>query len=130
MGVRFLKLAVLYFVVGVGLGLYMSIAHTYTLTAVHVHVNLLGWVSLALFGCIYSFFPNAANTALAKTHFWLYNIFLPIMMIGLSFVVTGNEALVPAVAAGGVVIVLSVILFAINVLMNVKATDQQASGGN
>ena len=99
----------------------MSMAHTYTLSFVHAHVNLLGWVSMGLIGCIYHFFPNAAATGLAKVQFWLHQIALPLMMIGLAFVVHQNEAFVPMVATGGVVLVLSVILFAINVLKNIRA---------
>jgi len=118
---RFIKIAAVYFVIGVSMGLYMSMVHAYTLTSAHAHVNLLGWVSLAIFGCIYSLFPQAANSKLAKVHFWIYNIFLPIMMIGLVLVLSGMEAMVPFVAAGGVLLVISVILFAINIFANVKS---------
>jgi cbb3-type cytochrome oxidase subunit 1 len=123
-GIRFIKIAAVYFVVGVCLGMYMSMTHNYTLTSVHVHINLLGWVSLAIIGSIYHLFPNLANTKLAKTHFWLHNIALPIMMVGLAFVVNQNEALVPFVAGGGVVLVISIILFAINIFANLKPQGQ------
>ena len=77
MGSRLIKISAIYFVIGVSLGLYMSIVHSYVLTSVHVHINLLGWVSLALAGIIYTLFPDLASTKLAKTHFWLHNITLP-----------------------------------------------------
>lgn len=48
MGRRFLKIAVVYFSIGVLIGLTMGIIHDFTLTSVHAHVNLLGWVSMAL----------------------------------------------------------------------------------
>ena len=83
MGSRLIKISAIYFVIGVSLGLYMSIVHSYVLTSVHVHINLLGWVSLALAGIIYTLFPDLASTKLAKIHFWLHNITLPIMMLGL-----------------------------------------------
>lgn len=120
MGIRLIKISVCYFTIGVCIGLYMSIAHSYTLTPVHVHINLLGWTALTLAGILYHLFPHLASTVLAKTHFWLHNISLPIMMLGLAFVVQGNESLVPAVAAGGTVLVLAIILFAINILTNLK----------
>ncbi|MCQ6276137.1 cytochrome-c oxidase [Bacillus sp. V3B] len=121
MGVRFIKISVIYFAIGVCLGLYMSIAHDYALTSVHTHINLLGWVSLALVGMIYALFPTLASTKLAKTHFWLHNISLPIMMIGLSFIMYGQSALTPVVAASGTVFVLAIILFTINILKNLKS---------
>lgn len=122
MGLRFLKISVVYFAIGVCMGLYMSIRHDYALTGVHVHINLLGWVSFALAGVIYILFPTLASTKLAKTHFWLHNISLPIMMIGLSFILYGQVSLTPVVAASGTVLVLAIILFAINILKNLKSS--------
>ena len=121
MGSRFIKISVVYFAIGVCLGLYMSIAHSYELASVHVHINLLGWVSLALAGIIYTLFPDLAATKLAKTHFWLHNITLPIMMLGLSFILYGQEALTPVVAISGTILVLAIILFALNILSKLKS---------
>jgi cbb3-type cytochrome oxidase subunit 1 len=120
MGIRLIQISAVYFVIGVGFGLYMSMAHSYDFVGVHTHVNLLGWLSLAVIGAIYSSYPDLAATKLAKTHFWLHNIALPVMMIGLFFLVLGQEALVPVVAAGGIVMVLAIVLFALNVWMNLK----------
>lgn len=117
---RLIQISVIYFVIGVGLGLYMSIAHTYDLTPVHVHVNLLGWMSLALAGVIYSLYPQLASTKLAKTHFWLHNISLPVMMIGLAFVIEEVSGAVPFVSVSSIVLVIAIILYAINILMNLN----------
>ena len=47
MGLSFIKIAVVYLVVGATLGLGMGIAQTFTLAPVHAHLVLLGWASLA-----------------------------------------------------------------------------------
>ncbi|WML57285.1 cytochrome-c oxidase [Neobacillus sp. PS2-9] len=120
MGVKFIKISVCYFVVGVCLGMYMSMTEKFDFRPVHVHINLLGWTAMTLAGLIYVAFPTAAETTLAKVHFWLHNIALPIMMIGLAFLVSGVKAAGPAVAVGGTLMVLGIILFAINILKNVK----------
>ena len=120
MGIRFIKISVVYFVIGVCMGMYMSMTEKFDLTPVHVHINLLGWVSMALAGLVYVAFPGAAETTLAKVHFWLHNIALPIMMIGLACLVSGVESAGSAVAVGGTLMVLGIILFAINILKNVK----------
>ncbi|MFC4184143.1 cytochrome-c oxidase [Saccharococcus thermophilus] len=120
MGIRLIKISAVYFTIGVCLGLYMSISHSFTLTPVHVHINLLGWTALTLAGIIYHLFPQAAATKLAKTHFWLHNIGLPLMMIGLIFVVYRHNAWIPVTALGGTLVVIAVIVFAVNVLQNVK----------
>ncbi|WP_223593003.1 cytochrome-c oxidase [Neobacillus bataviensis] len=121
MGIRFIKISVVYFVIGVCMGMYMSMTEKFDLTPVHVHVNLLGWVSMALAGLIYAFYPSAAETGLAKVHFWLHNIALPIMMIALACLVSGVESAGPFIAIGGTFLVLAIILFAINILKNVKS---------
>jgi len=132
MGVKFIHVSIVYFVIGVILGMAMSMSGDHTLTGVHAHVNLLGWVSGALAGVVYWLFPQAGGSLMAKIHFWAYNIALPVMMIGLTLLLLGHDQYEPAVAAGGSVVVLSVILFAINVLVHVRsaasASAQKAKG--
>ncbi|WP_096439556.1 cytochrome-c oxidase [Alteribacter populi] len=120
MGVRFLKVAVIYFAVGVALGLYMSMAHDYSLRGVHTHINLLGWVSFALAGIIYHLFPRAGENRLAAFHFWAHTIGLPVMMVSLFFVILGYEAFSPLVPFGTILVSLSIFIFVINVLKNVR----------
>ena len=120
MAVKFIKISVVYFVIGVCIGMYMSMTEKFTFTPVHVHIILLGWMSMALAGLIYVVFPTAAKTTLVKVHFWLHNISLPIMMIGLAFLVSGVDKAGPAVATGGTLMVLGIIVFAINIFKNVN----------
>lgn len=110
----FLRLAVLYFAMGVLLGNIMGASHDFTLKGVHAHLNLLGWASLFLFGLWYRVMPAAASTKLAKTHFWLHNIALPIQMVALAMVFKGNAAVEPVVGAASAVIGIGVLCFAIN----------------
>lgn len=127
MGIKYIKVSVVYFVIGVLLGMYMSMQHDYTLSGVHAHVNLLGWASFALAGVIYVLFPGAGESLLSKIQFWTYSIGLPVMMISLSLVLNGSEQLEPLVAIGGTLVVISVIIFAVNVLTNVR-TSASARG--
>ncbi|MFP5110804.1 cytochrome-c oxidase [Bacillaceae bacterium C204] len=121
MAVKLIKISVVYFVIGVCMGMYMSMTESFDFTSVHAHINLLGWLTMAVAGLIYVGFPSAAETTLAKVHFWLHNISLPIMMIGLCFLVTGTKSAAPAVATGGTLMVLGIIVFAINILKNVRS---------
>ncbi len=120
MAIRLLKIAVIYFLIGIGLGMFMSITHHHQFSSVHAHINLLGWVSLALIGIFYVLFPSAAKTRLAKYHFWLHNIGLPIMMVGLILLMSGYEAIEPMLAVGGIILTLGVIFFAVNVFAHIK----------
>ena len=121
MGARFLKIAVVYLVIGAALGLTMGITQKFMLVPVHAHLLLLGWASLALAGIVYHLYPAAATTSLARLHFWLHNVGLPGFMIGLALFLSGMENVVPVAAAFAIAVLLGLVLFAVNVLLNVKA---------
>jgi hypothetical protein len=63
----FIFLAACCLICGVSLGIYMGMIHDFSLAPVHAHLNLLGWVSLALFGLTYRAFPEL-DGKLARTH--------------------------------------------------------------
>ena len=120
MELRFVKIAVVYLVLGGILGLAMGISGKFQLASVHSHLLLLGWASLALAGLVYHWYPQAAATRLARFHFWLHNLGLPAFMIGLALLLTGSEWALPLVAGSSTVVMAGLALFAVNVLFNAK----------
>ncbi|MEC5388271.1 hypothetical protein VVD49_21240 [Uliginosibacterium sp. H3] len=117
----FLRLAGLYFLVGVGMGYAMSITEKFAQMPVHAHVNLLGWVSMAIFSLVYFARPAAAETRLAKAHFALYNLGLPIMMVALSLFLSGAKEAGPVIGLGATLLIIGVICFVINLFRQIKA---------
>lgn len=126
MGRQFLKIAVVYLALGATLGLIMGITQKFTLTPVHAHLLLLGWASLALAGIVYHLYPAAATTRLARLHFWLHNVGLPVFMVSLGLLLSGNEGALPVVATGATVVLVGLFVFAANVLINVKPDPARA----
>jgi cbb3-type cytochrome oxidase subunit 1 len=122
-GIVWLKLSIVYLIVGIAIGIAMGASHNFALRPVHAHMNLLGWTTLALAGLIYSIYPQAAKSRLAKVHFWLYNLALPPMMIALALLVTGDQAAVPVLAAAQMVLAAAVLAFAANLFMNLKPRE-------
>lgn len=120
MGLQFLKIAVVYLFIGALLGLYMGITQKFVLAPVHAHLLLLGWASLALAGLIYHLYPAAAKTWLARIHFWLHNLGLPVFMVGLGMLVTGSESAGVIVGISASVVLIALAVFASNVLINVN----------
>ena len=112
---RWIRVALIYFVVAVCIGMFMGGSHDFRLRPVHVHANMLGWVSAALTGCVYFLFPQAATTRLARIHFWLYNLALPVMMVSLAVLYLGQAGAEPIVGVSSVAMVLAVLIFAFNV---------------
>jgi cbb3-type cytochrome oxidase subunit 1 len=129
-GKAYLKVATVYFTIGVLAGLTMGIIHDFRFTSVHAHVNLLGWVSMALFGLIYHFYPKAANSKLAKTQFWLHNIGVPVMLGGIALQVLGVSAALAPTIIGSIAVVLGVILFMVNVFKYVGNDSNYNSDNN
>jgi hypothetical protein len=107
-----LRLAALYFVAGVAFGLYMAASHDYTMRPVHVHLNLLGWVSIAMFGLFYRVVPEAASTKLARAHFWLYVPAHFAMMVLLFELFRGRPAIEPFLGVASFVVGAGVLCFA------------------
>lgn len=120
MGLRFLRIAVIYLLIGALLGGFMGFSQQFALAPVHAHLLLLGWASFALAGLVYHLYPAAAETLLARIHFWLHNLGLPAFMLALAMLLTGHEAAGPFVGMSAVVVILGLTFFATNVLMNVK----------
>jgi hypothetical protein len=119
-GVIWLKLAVLYLILGISLGIAMGASQNFTLRPVHAHINLLGWTTMALAGLIYSVFPKAGESRLARLHFWLLNLALPVMMGALTMLLLGHMSIAPVLAIGEIVAALAILAFAANLFLNLK----------
>jgi len=120
-GIVWIKLAVLYLLLGVGMGIMMGASQNFTLRPVHAHLNLLGWTTLALAGVIYSVFPRAGSSMLARVHFWTMNVALPVMMLALAYLlVTGDRAVIPFLGAAEILAAVSVLSFAANLFLNLR----------
>ena len=130
MGKTFIKIAAVYFSIGVLVGMTMGMIHDFRLTSTHAHINLLGWVSTALFGIIYSIYPFAANTKLAKTHFWLHNLGFPVMVIGLVLESFGVAAALPIMIVGSLAVVVGTLLFTTNIVKTLNNGTSQRANNN
>jgi hypothetical protein len=119
-GIIWIKLAVLYLIFGISLGIAMGASQNFTLRPVHAHINLLGWTTMALAGLIYSVFPQAGESRLARLHFWLLNLALPVMMTALSMLLLGHMAFAPALVIAEITAAMAILAFAANLFLNLK----------
>src|SRR5215467_6161089 len=113
MSARFLRTAVVYFVLAVAVGVYMGATQQLAQIPVHAHLNLLGWVSMALFGLIYHAYPAAATTALARWHFWIHQLGVPALMVAVWVVHAGNAAADPVAGVLSIIVGIGIVLFAV-----------------
>lgn len=65
----FFLVAALCVTIGMAWGIQMSASGNHNLAGAHAHLNLIGWVTMGLFGVYYHLVPGAAEKMLAKIHF-------------------------------------------------------------
>jgi len=114
-----LRIATVYFVLGVSLGVVMGISQNFVQHPTHAHLNLLGWASLALISLVYRSWPAIAEGPLPVAHFWLHNLGLPVAMVALFMELRGHLAMAPVLGISSMVIGIGILCFAVNVWMKV-----------
>ena len=115
------RVATVYFVIAVALGIVMGASGDHSLLAVHAHLNLLGWVSMSLFGLIGLAYPAITEGRIATWQFWLHNTGLPVAMVALSAQLKGVAGLEPLLGITSIVIGIGVALFAWLVFTRIAA---------
>lgn len=110
----FITVAVLIALFGMCFGIAMGVAGNFEFADVHAHANLVGWVTLTLFGLTYRAYPNMKASRLTAVHFWVAVVgvaaFLPGIFIAIRW---GNVALA---VLGAVLTLASMLLFLVNFL--------------
>jgi hypothetical protein len=100
--------------VGIGLGIHMGLAQDFTLTPVHVHINLLGWVSMMLFGLYYR---GATVNRLARMQAGMAATGFIAMTGGLWLHLIGRDAIgMPMTIAASLLVAAAMVLFLIVLL--------------
>lgn len=107
MGVKLIKIGIVYLLIGMSLGVYMGATKDFALHPVHAHINLLGWTLLGLSGLIFHVFPQLEQSLLARIYFWLYNLSVPVTLVSLFLFLNGNAAVDPILGLGSVLITVS-----------------------
>jgi hypothetical protein len=103
--------AILSALIGMSLGIWMGLRADLTLAPVHAHINLLGWVSLALFG-LYHRGAERPSERLAWAQVACSAAAVPLMTGGLAaYLLTHDMTLAPIVIGGAVLAVFGMALF-------------------
>ena len=106
----FLLTALLYALVGMALGIHMGIAHDFAAAPVHAHVNLVGWVTLALYGLVHRAYPAMATSRLAWIQFGLAEVGAIVFPIGIAISIFHEKPLVAILGSLAVILALALFL--------------------
>jgi hypothetical protein len=112
----FITVAIVFVLLGMCFGIGMGMTQDFDYADVHAHANLVGWVTMAIFGLTYRAYPSMKATRLAAIHFAVAVAGGITMVPGIAVVIaTGNPALA---ILGAVLTLASMLLFLVNFLRN------------
>ncbi|MBC7281283.1 hypothetical protein [Hoeflea sp.] len=115
-GFYFFVFGALCVTLGMFWGIAMAISGDHTLAGAHAHLNLLGWVTMGLFGLYYTLTPSAAASPLARIHLAIAVAGVVIMVPGIAIAIShGGEAIV---AVGSLLTAASMLLFLYTLFRN------------
>ena len=81
---NFFAFAALCVAAGMVWGIMMAATQDHTMSGAHAHLNLVGWATMGLFGVYYALTPAAAQTGLARIHFWVAALGVVLLVPGIA----------------------------------------------
>jgi cbb3-type cytochrome oxidase subunit 1 len=124
---RFIRSSLAWLVVGVSIGVLMALwPRALAYRPAHMHANLLGFVSMMIFGVAYHVLPRFSaaplhSERLAALHLWLANIGLAGMVVGFVGRAHALPAAGGALAVGAVLSAAGAIVFVFNIWRTLDA---------
>ncbi|OGQ58152.1 MAG: hypothetical protein A3J24_00335 [Deltaproteobacteria bacterium RIFCSPLOWO2_02_FULL_53_8] len=123
--VWFIRCAMIYFLLALLIGIMMSVTGPiYPYMQIHVHFNLLGWMSMMVYGVGYHILPRFSgrplwSEPLSTAQLWLANIGLVGMALGWWYKGISDSSIVLLLFS--IVEGVSVVFFVLNMILTIKA---------
>ena len=99
--------------IGMAWGIQMAISQDHTLSPAHAHNNLIGFVTMVIYGAYYKLVPAAAQTRLALVHFWVSLIGALTVGIGIALATTGQGELLAVFASIATILGMAIFVFTV-----------------
>jgi len=94
-------------------GIVMAISGDHTFAGSHAHLNLVGWVTMALFGAYYALTPGAAGAGMAKIHFALFVLGVIVFIRGIALAIAEKTEALAAI--GSLIVLASMLVFVMTI---------------
>jgi cbb3-type cytochrome oxidase subunit 1 len=102
------------------MGIGMAATQNHAIMPAHAHLNLLGWVSLFLFGIYYERRPAIDSSRLATIQVVLWSLGTTVLTIAVAAIHLGYTAADPVAALASLIVLAAMILFAYFVFRPVR----------
>jgi hypothetical protein len=121
----------LFVLVGMFIGMWMGANEDFRIAQAHAHLNLVGWVTMALYGGFYALTARTMSKKLAWTNYTLSTagVFLMIPTLAM-YLLSQNKSLIGPMVVGEVLTVLSMLTFLVSAfreLFRNRASDAQGA---
>jgi hypothetical protein len=103
--------AVLLAIVGMVWGIAMAMSGDHSAMPAHAHLNLLGWVSLFLFGIFYHLHPAIDRRRIAVAQVWVWIAGTATQAVGVGLITAGHDGGEPLAAVSALVLLADMLLF-------------------
>ena len=122
----FITVALLCLLVGESFGVWISqdMGAREQLHPAHAHLNLVGWVTLTLYGLVHRAFPALATAKLAAAQCILAILGAILMPPGILIAITSGEQSVTLAIVGSLCVLLGTVLFTIMFIGKVAMAKQ------
>ena len=113
----FFAVGVVYVLIGMAWGMHMGEANDFTMAPAHAHLNLLGWVTMAIFGIFYALTRQTLSPKLAWANLIVSALGVLVMIPALGlYLGHGNDPqYIPEIVVGEVLTVLGMLIFGVSV---------------
>ncbi len=106
------RLAVLFVIAGMAMGIGMAMTQNHAIMPAHAHLNLLGWVSLFLFGIYYERRPRLDASRLARVQVYLWSLGTVVLTIAVAAIHLGYPSADPVAGIASLIVLGAMLLFA------------------
>ena len=106
------RLAVLFVIAGMAMGIGMAATQNHSIMPAHAHLNLLGWVSLFLFGIYYERRPALDASRMAMVQVVLWSVGTVLLTIAVAAIHLGYTAADPVAGISSLIVLAAMLMFA------------------
>jgi peptidoglycan/LPS O-acetylase OafA/YrhL len=106
------RLAVLFVIVGMAMGIGMAVSHDHSIMPAHAHLNLLGWVSLFLFGIYYERRPALDRSSFALVQVGVWAVGTVVLTAAVAAIHLGYTAAEPFAGVASLALLAAMLMFA------------------
>jgi hypothetical protein len=99
------------------LGMHMGASNDFRLADAHAHINLVGWVTMALYGTFYALTAQTMSVRMAWINFLVSAVGALVLIPALiMFLLTNDKGIIPVMVIGEALTVVGAAIFLISVL--------------